>query len=140
MRYRKSHRIEHLRCAIASVGLAIGSALVVLSVINLPASAQDRAHDRFNSCMNAGDFAKGRPETPVQFCRGWAPCPDCPTLSGLPPGSWRQSCQAEALDGNTLTASCRDSAGSTRPVASSIDFSTCGGHKVQNRDGQLTCE
>lgn len=57
---------------------------------------------------------------------------------GLPPGSWRSSCNDPYIEGDTLYAYCRRPEGGN--LKSSIDLDKCPGQRVHNLNGTLVCE
>jgi hypothetical protein len=54
---------------------------------------------------------------------------------GLPPGSYRQSCNDTVVQSNVLSARCRDRGGRMRTTSLSLP---CRG-SISNNDGQLIC-
>ncbi|AEQ32532.1 cyanovirin-N domain protein [Megavirus courdo11] len=65
------------------------------------------------------------------------PIPPPSTRCVLPKGAWEQSCTGGTISGTTLTAQCKDSAGT--PKASTLDLSRCSPGPVTNNAGVLTC-
>jgi hypothetical protein len=60
-------------------------------------------------------------------------------IGGQPPsGSYSQSCRYAWLNGSTLNAECKTSAGAWQPTALS-DVSECPGGSITNLDGTLAC-
>lgn len=57
---------------------------------------------------------------------------------GMPPGSWRASCNDPYIEGDTLYAYCRRPEGGN--LKSSIDLDRCPGQRVRNLNGTLVCE
>lgn len=57
---------------------------------------------------------------------------------GLPPGSWRSSCNDPYIEGDTLYAYCKRPEGGN--LKTSIDLDRCPGQRVRNLNGTLVCE
>lgn len=57
---------------------------------------------------------------------------------GLPPGSWRASCNDPRIEGDTLYAYCKRPEGGN--LKTSIDLDSCPGQRVRNLNGTLVCE
>jgi len=57
---------------------------------------------------------------------------------GMPPGSWRGSCNDPYIEGDTLYAYCRRPEGGN--LKTSIDLDKCPGQRVRNLNGTLVCE
>lgn len=55
-----------------------------------------------------------------------------------PTGSYRQSCTVKSWDGKTLTATCK--ASNQMNKYTTLDYSSCNGSQVGNRNGSLFCE
>ena len=56
----------------------------------------------------------------------------------IPNGSWRQSCRYPVMRGRFLSAQCRSSRGDWNNVT--IDIRACRSGRLQNIEGNLTCE
>lgn len=52
-------------------------------------------------------------------------------------GEWKKTCTVPMLDGNKLTASCKNNVGTI--TISSVDLSTCNPGSIKNKKGTLTC-
>jgi hypothetical protein len=56
---------------------------------------------------------------------------------GLPPGSWRGSCNDPYIEGDTLYAYCKRPEGGN--LKTSIDLDRCPGQRIRNLNGTLVC-
>lgn len=60
------------------------------------------------------------------------------SASGMPAGSWQQTCRGPHLSESVLTANCQRRDGAYR--YSALDLSSCEGGPVGNDNGRLVCE
>jgi ribosomal protein S27AE len=91
-----------------------------------------------NTAQSTFDFSNCSPLF-IANCNGTLQCGECGTTqaAALPAGSWSASCSNPRVEGNKLTADCKNIAGNT--AQSTFDFSNCSPLFIANCNGTLQC-